>query len=552
MKKYLYILTVVCGAALFMTSCTTTDEGDLIDQTTGAGIETTTESGLEDGTQDIPEEIVVEPVYGGTLAVSCRNPETLNPLENGDYTVDQVLELMNESLFYLDESYKPVPNLVEDVEYFTDNNYLILTLKEDVYFHNGTLFTAQDVAFSIEQLQGAESTSMYKALVSDIARTSVVDDYHIKIYYDQGLALATYRLTFPIQSKDYFKSDEYDAFAPIGLGAYKFESFIAMEELELSVNNEYFKDRPYISYIDCKITRSDENEATAFDQKLIDITNPSKFDWLQFSEDNTQSLLEYTTNYLDFLGFNFNNELLANQDVRKAIALCIDRESIVNHYYLNHAVITDYLTHPSSFYNPDNQVYSYDIDQAMSILDGTSLTDTDGDGLYDALSDSVEANVEIKLLVNSENSIRMSVANEIKDSLNAIGLAVTIDSVTKDVFYEKLSAKDFDLVLSGWKLSSVPDFTQLFHSEYIEVGTNFISYNNEMMDLYLEEIYTAKTEEDLLANLQSFNDFYVEELPYFSLYFTNSTVVMNDTVYGELTPTTENNFLGVENIYVVK
>lgn len=517
---------------------------------------------IPDDAIDMPDEtptdseIEVEPpkpAFGETLKITARNPETLNPLLNEDRSIDQVLKLVFESLYTIDENLKPIPNLVDNFEYSSTSGYATIYLKDNITFHNGELLTAYDVQYSIQLLQDAKDTVIYKHNVDNIQRTSVVDDYTIKVYYKQPYAFSQYDLVFPIISKAYAMSEDYNELKPTGTGPYKFVSFVSMKNLELTANNEWFKGDVYIQDIECTITRDLNAENTAFNQKLIDLINPTKFDWLQYSDASDTRMMEYTSNYYEFIGFNFNSQYLNNKEIRQGIAFAIDKENIAKNQFLNHVVLTDYPIHPESWLMEadESSAYEYNVDSATSLL-GKWFEDTDEDGFYDK-GNNGEAETEkvtLRLLVNNMNRSRINTANLIKENLEAIGLSIEIDAVEQTMFYDKLSAKDYDMVLSGFKLSPTPDYTALFHSTNIEENMNFISFDNEYMDAILESIYRSSTGDELYNNIQEFKSIFIDELPYYSLYFMNSAIITNDDIYGDFNPSTDNSFDGIENIFI--
>lgn len=469
----------------------------------------------------------IVPTFGETLKVSIRNPVTLNPLLNEDLGVDQVLKLVFEPLFKIDNQYKPVPNLVESYNISSDNLSITLTLNDNLLFNNNEPLTAYDVKHSIEVLQKAKETVIYKSCVNNIQRVSVLDNQNMKIYFKQPFAFATYVLNFPIVSRN--SSD-----IPIGSGLYEIESFTTMQDLKLVAANQH-KDKLYIERVEATITREADVDTNAFKQNLIDLLSPSKFDWFEHSDASNQKTKIYTTNYFEFLGFNFKNFNLSNPLVRQAIAYGINREEIARKQFLSQVVVTEYPIHPNSWLSPaENELtYSYDTKQAKELLNGIDLN-----------------NFTLKLLVNSENSSRVKVAKMIQDNLKSIEIDVEIIAVEKETFDSKLQSGDFDLVLSGWKLSVVPDYTDMFHSSRIGTGSNFINYNNEEMDTALKNVYNSLDDAKLYANFQEFNKLYERELPYLSLYFMNSLVLTNKGVYGELDPITDNVFNGIQNLYI--
>ncbi|PKM95996.1 MAG: hypothetical protein CVU84_04145 [Firmicutes bacterium HGW-Firmicutes-1] len=521
------LLILIC--AIFITSCNNGNDPKTLDPDENPPVDT--------------KETPIVPTFGETLRVSIRNPITLNPLLNEEQSVDQLLKVVFEPLFIIDAEYKPIPHLVESYAIAPDNSSISLTLKKNRTFSNSEPLTAYDVEYSIEVLKNAPETVVYKSCVDNIQRTAVIDNQTLKIYFKQPYAFSTYYLNFPIVSMKDSTSGGYDPFKPIGSGLYVITEFTSMQSVKLKAAEQH-KDDVYIESIEAIITRDAEVEANAFEQKLVDMLFPSKFDWFEHSDASNQKTLSYTTNYFEFLGFNFTNQWLSNAVVRQAIANSINREEVAEKQFLSQVAITDSPIHPDSWLSPtDNQItYKYDVDNSKKLLNGIDLKDSDKDGYYDIPS--------LRLLVNKENVSRNKVATMLEEYLKEIGLKVEIVAVDKVTFNAKLLAGDFDLVLTGWKLSVVPDYTDMFHSTQIAGGSNFIRYNNPLMDQALSDVFNSSDDAMLYSNFQKFSNLYVQELPYFSLYFMNSIILTNKDVNGELKPITDHAFRGIENLYI--
>jgi peptide/nickel transport system substrate-binding protein len=71
----------------------------------------------------------------------------------------------------------------------------------------------------------------------------------------------------------------------------------------------------------------------------------------------------------------------------------------------------------------------------------------------------------IRLLVNSNDSLRVKVAQEIGRMLNECGLIVTVEAEGTDGFRRRLSEGNFDLYLGQTKLSPNMDLSAFFASK---------------------------------------------------------------------------------------
>lgn len=541
MKRKL-LLTVLLSATLVLSSaCNGNQQNNDVTKLTNSS---TTESTTK-------QQEVIKPQEGGTLTIASRNPTTFNPLLNEDESVDNMLSLIYDKLVILDENMKPSSNIVQSWERSESGLVLKLNLRQDITWHNGTKLTAKDVVFSLDTIKKSQDSSAYKACVNNISSYSALDDYTVEIKYRQVFSGYAYSLNFPIISSDYYSGE--DVFnsdknmKPMGTGAYSFESFTTMEEVKLVKNTQWFKGTPYIDYISVKILPDKETELYSFEQGTVDFITTDVVDWGKYNNSKETTIYEYTTNYYDFIGINFNNSILSNDIVRKALAYAVPREQIVEEIYLNHAVITDTPVNPNSWLKSSESLkYICNTELAKSMVEQMGWTDTDNDGILDNNGQKLS----FTMLVNNENEHRVAVAEMIKESLGKMGVELNLDLQDYETYTQKLYAKDFDLVYAGWKLSIIPDLTFAFHSSQISGGSNFISYQNSRMDSLLQQAFSATDENSLYQVYDNIQDLIIEDLPYISLYFRNTAVLADEKVKGEINSNFNEIFSGMENLYI--
>lgn len=542
--KYIIIIMVISVSIM---GC---NKGDTVDDLESTTLEETDDLDVivEEDVEQVVKQAVV-PDFGGTLRVAALAPTTFDPLLNVSQSVQQILEFLYEPLFELDETLLPIPILVNTYEFEEEGRILKLTLKPEITFHNGEVLTTQDVKYSIEQIKEAEY-SIYQNNVKAIQKVTIIDDLTLKIYYNQGYAFALDDLSFPIVSKSYHQSEDYNALIPVGTGPYQYVDYQKMQHIDLTAYTDWHLGDVYVENIKCIIIQDDTSLETLFDQDLIDVMNPNKFNWLKYSENEEQKIESYTSNYYDFIGFNFDNELFNSKSVRQAFAYAINRESIVNDRFINHATIVDTPIIPGTWFDDQREInYTYDLETAKNII-GTEYVDHDQDGIFDdedLIESGIYSAITLNMLVNKDNMLRVDATPIIKMNLESLGFKIVVDMVDSTTYYERLKSGDFDLVYGGWKLSSVPDYTELFAS----FGTqNYINYHSEKMDELLNNIYKSYTNEQIIQGVSAFSDYMVDEVPYISLYFLNGAIMSHSNLYGSFKPTTESMYRNIEDIYL--
>ena len=489
------------------------------------------------------EVVPVEPTKGGEMILSIRAPKTLNPLLNEEYTVDQISKLIFDTLIDFDGTQKPIPNLASEWTFSDDGTVLTIGLRSDVQWHDGAPFTAKDVIFSLDTIKKAPESATYKKCIENINSYKAIDEHSLKIVYNQPFSGALYGLYFPIIPAHIYEGKSENTVGeikPVGTGAYMFSEFIPAKELNLTVNNNWFKGQPYIEKIKAVITPDEETDLYSFEQGQLDVIGTDVIDWEKYSEQENTRIHEYITSYYDFIGLNFNKALFQDKNIRKAIAYGIDREALLEKHYLNHGVITNSPINPESWlYHQETEQYDFDKEKSEQILKDTGWDDSDNDGVLDKLINGNKVDISFDLLVSSENTQRKEVAYEIQRMLSELGMSIRVEEVSQEEFLNRLQTKNFDAFLGGWKLSPVPDFTFAFHSSQIEEGTNYVSFRSEQMDALLHQAFTAVGEEKMKNAYGNLQKYISDELPYISLYFRTAALITNEKIKGEIKPKKE-------------
>jgi peptide/nickel transport system substrate-binding protein len=142
------------------------------------------------------------------------------------------------------------PALAEAWTESPDGKVYEFKLREELSFHNGDPFTAEDVKFSFERYKGA-SANLFREKVKDV---EVVGSHRVRFHLTQAWPdfLAFYGSPATgaawIVPKKYVEQVGEDGFKkqPIGLGPYKFAAFQAGAELVVDANEQYWRKMPAV------------------------------------------------------------------------------------------------------------------------------------------------------------------------------------------------------------------------------------------------------------------------------------------------------------------
>lgn len=534
-----------------------------------------TDSNIDDNKKEKinEEEENYTPEYGGKITIPISPIDTINPLLNKSESLYDFYTLVYEGLFEFTDDHDIENLLVDSYEIENDGRTINIKLKDNVKWHDGEDFTSEDVKFTIDTLKYAARDSLYRDIldqyyssiksenIEHIFNVTIIDDKNMTINFDRSYSNALESLTFPIFPEHQFKDENggndsdkllsnFDEYIPIGTGPYKFVNYEKMKFIELEVNDEWWRAKPYIDTVIGKIIE-DEVAVTSFNSRGIDLAKVSGKDWDKYTDNPNTKIYEYVTNNYEFLGFNFRKEIFNNEKgktIRKAIAYGINTKDIIEKNYMGNATESDLpLLYRSWLINEDTVKYQYDPDKSKDILNDAGFVDSDKDGILETPDGD---KLEFKLLTNSYNSLRTATGNMLINDLKEIGISIIPDYIDKDegeVSSEKIEDDwqnvisktrkgEFDIVLLGWELSEIPDLSFAFHSQGIKDGNNFIGYNNPEMNQLLVEAFNAQTREEKKEKYYDIQEILLEDLPYTGLFFRNKALLIDDRIKGDINP----------------
>ncbi|WP_180270700.1 peptide ABC transporter substrate-binding protein [Sporanaerobium hydrogeniformans] len=532
-KKY-KLLAILLSLCIGIMGCTSQEVG-------GSKTNEVTSPEIKEQGDEMKKQTVSE--KDPLLKLSMQAPVSLNPLYTAQKSVQQILYLIFNPLVNIEEDGRISGNLASSWSINETNTALTLTLNQGLRWQDGEPLTSEDVLFTIHQIQSIQETP-YKLAVENIASVEKVDDTTLKINYKQSFSGILQTLFFPIIPKHIYDVPDNNSLSitPIGSGPYKFVTLTPSKKLELEANPSYFKGRPSIQRIEVMIVPDEASSLHAYKQGLIDAIFTEVTEWGKYVKDKTSTSYEMLSNIYEFMGMNMKLLMFQNPNVRKALLYALDREKMINLYYLDHAVVTDTPIRPNSYLADKSLVpCDYDKEKAKFLFaqEGYEKDATTG------LLSKNGIPFSFSLLVNIENEDRMKIAEEIKRQYKEIGIDMHIEAVDKETYLSKIETKQFDAFLGGWQLSYIEDLSFALHSSMITSGENYVSFNDTKMDEVLRQAFLA-TESSKIGIYSDLQKYFVEQTPYISLYFKKNVFITHKKIKGPVQPLPLQVFANIE------
>jgi peptide/nickel transport system substrate-binding protein len=483
---------------------------------------------------DTPDTTVVEvPVAGGTYVEGILGYlEKINPILAPNVVPTNPVEqdlgvLVFDGLTTLDEVGQVQPALATGWEVSEDGTTYEFRLREDVTWHDGAPFTADDVAFTVQAMQDPnyQGPSALRELWRNVtlekldshAVRFVLEEAFPSFIYYTTIGLLPAHLLSDVPAVD-LPSHDFSALKPVGTGMFEVES-MSPDQVVLVAHPDYWGGDPYLERAEFWLFGSEEDLMAAYDEGEIHGFQPQRSaDLVSLTQRPNLQLYTAPSAEYGLIYPNLQREsvpFFQEKEVRQALMYGLDRQALIDQVLAGQALVAD---SPilSMLWAHDASVrkYSYDPERAIGLLDASGWMDSDADRIRD--KDDVEMAFT---LLTSDDPVKVQMAEEIARQWSAIGIDVTIRSVSHEAQITFVRNRNFDAALIEIGLVADPDPYPLWHSTQAgETGQNFSGFANEDADVLMEEGRTTTDPERLTELYHAFQQIFAEEVPVVLLY----------------------------------
>lgn len=482
------------------------------------------------------------PRDGGTLLRRLEiDVTTMNPICAASKYDRYPAQYLFTPLVYLDQNLHAVPGLAKSWEVSDDGLLYTFELNDKATFSDGTPVTARDVIFTLEKIldpksEAVQITGSFEQL--DMTRTKAIDAHTVAVAFKQPLATQLIRfvdvsvLPEHVYGKGDFRNDYNDI--AVGSGPYKLVRHVPGKEIVVERRNDYWSERPHIQTVVFKVI-TDHNTAwnavklgdidetfVASDTWHRESTNPSLTKYLEFTR-------FYTLSY-NYIAWNNRNPLLSDKRMRKALAMCVPMDAVVQDLYHGTArAMTGPFTPDEFAYNPSVPPIRYDPDGAKTALAALGWRDSDADGILD--KDGKALKLSMMMMTGSATTKQFGQA--LQDEMKRVGIELDIVMLDGAMAIQRLIAGNYEAAYLGWDLDPDPDPFGLFHSSQMPPrGQNFVFFSSPEVDRIIDQ---ARKEMDLSKRKELYwrlHEVLVDEQPYTWTVQVSSKWAINKRVRG--------------------
>ncbi len=390
---------------------------------------------------------------GGELRFCVRaEPKTFNPVMVADDASETIRYLTGGVLMRMNRLTQTMePELATAWQISKDGRTIAFTLRDKIYFSDGTPFSADDVAFTIKQIMDPQ---MHSA-TGDPFRSGP-GDVSVKVMAPNKLTV-----TFPapvagmdrlfdqvaiMSSKSPKK--EMAVLGPFYVGEYKAGSYVLLNR-----NPNYWKKDanghplPYLETVKIDIQSNRDIEALRFRRGEIDLINSIDTEYYDKLSEQSPALVRDMGPSLDTEQVWFNQVAKApipayklawfrSQNFRRAVSEAINREDLARVVFGSHARPAMGPVSPSNkmWFNTNLRPIPYDTNSAMNRLQQDGFRMDNG-----VLRDKEGHTIEFSIITNSGNKYRERMSAMIQEDLAKIGMKVNVVTLDFPSLIERIT-----------------------------------------------------------------------------------------------------------------
>lgn len=193
-----------------------------------------------------------------------------------------------------------------------------------------------------------------------------------------------------------------------------------------------------------------------------------------------------------FIPLNTKKPLLADKRVRRALALTLDAQTVIDRLYYGHGKRNaSAISTAKSYYNKELPLLQLDVEKARALLAEAGWSDTDGDGVVDKVVDGQRQNLRIRFLTTT-SAFSKNVTALWQENARLAGIAIEGVPMDGKTMRTAVRNREFDAYIRAIGGDPVPDdLTQLWHSGSARPdGSNTSGYGDAESDALIDAIRT--------------------------------------------------------------
>jgi oligopeptide transport system substrate-binding protein len=474
-------------------------------------------------------------------------PKDLDPQTTTGNPESQVQDSLFEGLTAWEpDSTDPVPGCAESWDISSDATVYTFHIRPDAKWSNGDPLTAGDFIFAYQRILSPALSAPYaymhyciknaeaynKGEITDFSKVGLkaLDDKTLEITLKAPtpylLRLLRYRSWYPVHPPTILKFGKIDdrdtkwtrAGNLVGNGAFALKSWEPNRKVVVEKNPTYWdRDTTRLKEIHFYPIDDMNAEEYAFRTGQLHVTQETPMERIKYYQENQPELIHLNP----FLGtyfyeLNTQREPLNDVRVRRALALALDRETIVKYVCKAGEPAAYSLTPPDTAGYTAQARIPYDVKQARKLLAEAGFPDG-------------KDFPKLEILYNTHKG-HMRIAEVIqqiwKDNLN---IHVELVNMEWKTYLAEKKAHQYDIARASW----IGDYTD--PSTFLELfitggGNNDSAWSNQQYDEWILQASREQDPEKRYGLFQQAEKLLLEEAPLIPIYYYRNKSLVSPSV----------------------
>lgn len=381
-----------------------------------------------------------------------------------------------------------------------DSITLVFHLDPRARWQDGVPVTARDVAYTFGVYADSTSGSTFVQNLGDIAAVSAADSFTVVVQFRRWFPEQFYQATYFMRPLPRHLLDTIPnarlassafARAPVGIGPFRFVRWNAGSDIVLEADTGYFLGRPLLDRLVWRILPDGSTAVSAIAAGEADAIEviPQRAELERAARAPDVRLVPYPSPIIMFVMFNLRRQPFDDRELRRALAMSLDRATIVQSVFGDLAEVPVGSTTRMQWIaaEPVRQLL-FDTASAARTLD--SLGWRMGAGGIRARGGRP---LRFTLLVPTSSQVRQQGAVLLQAQWRRVGVDMRIQPVEFAVFMQRSEQHNFEAVFQSRTVEASP--SGLIGDWSTGAGINFGDYRSAAFDSLMSAAVIAPTRE---------------------------------------------------------
>ena len=433
------------------------------------------------------------------------DPDGLDPQRTAAAATFEITNNLYDPLVRVTQQNEIIPGLAESWDISDDLMTLTFHLRDGVTFSNGNPCDGDAVVASFERLKADDSprASEYANYTFEApdATTVVVtcDVLNVAALSDFAYGWAAIVDTSVADTL---------ANQPVGTGPYQLTSWVPQTSLVLEANPSYWGEAPLTQTVELKVLPDITSQVSSLRAGEIDLMWASETSQVApFEGDSAFQVLEFPMNGVQLMAMNCANEALADERVRQAINLAVDKDALIDTVWWGYGTkIGSHLPPVLPEYVDLSDTYGYDPEAAQELLEEAGY----GDGLT------------LRMRLPESYPMYVNAGQVVADALSKVGITCDIEIVDWATWLSDVyTGRDYDLTVVG-HTGRLDPVTLL--ARYASTSSeNYFNYANPEVDELISAYRTELDADTRTEDVHQIQEILATEVP--ALYIQTPVMV---------------------------